>query len=78
MNIFSHTKCDYYPCHVLPEGEPLNCFYCYCPLYPYEHCGGNYKRLNGLKDCSECIFPHRVANEKRVVEILKILQKGEE
>ena len=57
---FSHTECDYFPCH---EGVPLerfNCMLCYCPFYALgEKCGGDFVYLsNGVKDCSACTLPH--------------------
>lgn len=44
-------------CH---DMETIICDYCYCPLY-YEDCGGNFKIMEaGIKDCSDCIFPHTI------------------
>ena len=58
---FSNTKCDYFPCHTVEDDTKFNCMFCYCPLYTLgDKCGGNYKYLdNGIKDCSECMIPHR-------------------
>lgn len=55
---FSNRKCEYFPCH---EGvKDFNCLFCYCPLYMMEDCGGNRKMLaGGVKDCSNCLIPHR-------------------
>jgi len=37
----------------------FNCLFCYCPLHPFDKCGGNYIMLeNGWKDCSKCTIPH--------------------
>lgn len=33
--------------------------FCYCPLYFLEECGGNYKISAGIKDCTDCIIPHK-------------------
>ena len=56
---FCNRECEYYPCHDMPGGEEINCLFCYCPLNPYEDCGGNYVMLeNGWKDCSACVLPH--------------------
>ena len=57
---FSHTECDYFPCH---EGVPLerfNCMLCYCPFYALgDKCGGDFVYLeSGIKDCSACTLPH--------------------
>ena len=39
---FSHTACEFYPCHEMPSGEELNCLFCYCPLYCLgDSCGGD-------------------------------------
>lgn len=58
---FSNTKCDYFPCHTVADETKFNCMFCYCPLYALgENCGGNYNYLeNGIKDCSNCMVPHR-------------------
>ena len=39
--------------------EDFNCMFCYCPLYFLEDCGGNYSYINGIKDCSNCLIPHK-------------------
>lgn len=32
---------------------------CFCPLYNFKDCGGQYKLLeNDIKDCSNCVIPH--------------------
>lgn len=56
---FQNSKCEYFPCHNINDSENFNCLFCYCPLSPYDDCGGNYVLLeNGWKDCSPCIIPH--------------------
>jgi Zn-finger protein len=53
---FCNKKCKYYPCHEL---EDLNCLFCYCPLYHFNNCGGNFTiTRDGKKDCSKCTLPH--------------------
>lgn len=60
---FSHTECEYFPCHTLKDGErpeEFNCLFCYCPLYSLgEECGGDFGYTEGIKDCSGCTIPHR-------------------
>lgn len=57
---YKNKECKYYPCH---SGlERINCLFCFCPLYTFDDCGGTYEMLNGIKDCSECLFPHKAEN----------------
>jgi Zn-finger protein len=53
---FENRACKFYPCHKGLKG--INCLFCYCPLYPYDDCGGDYTYTSGCKDCSNCILPH--------------------
>lgn len=66
---FENKECEYYPCH---KGlDRINCLFCFCPLYKLV-CGGNYKILpNGVKDCSNCTFPHKAENYDKVIEKIK-------
>ncbi|MBO5726218.1 MAG: metal-binding protein [Clostridia bacterium] len=67
---FENKKCEFYPCH---KGvENFNCMFCYCPLYPLD-CGGNYVLTNGIKDCSNCIVPHKAENYDYIIN--KLSQK---
>ena len=61
---FSNRDCEYFPCHPGADPDNFNCLFCYCPLYLLgEECGGNFRWLeNGVKDCSDCLFPHRRDN----------------
>ena len=65
---FENVSCEYYPCH--KNIEHLNCLFCYCPLYRSD-CGGNYKIISGVKDCSDCVFPHIGSNYEKVIEKLR-------
>ncbi|KJS84388.1 MAG: metal-binding protein [Peptococcaceae bacterium BICA1-8] len=54
-----NSKCEFFPCHKVPNSEKFNCLFCYCPLYLLkEQCGGNYKYTKSIKDCSHCSIPH--------------------
>lgn len=57
---FTNEKCEYYPCHKMPEGEQINCMFCYCPLYALgKECGGDFTYTEkGRKNCSGCTKPH--------------------
>lgn len=65
FKFFSHTSCEFYPCHDMPEGE-INCLFCFCPLYCLgSECGGNFRYVGehgDIKDCSACTVPHRREN----------------
>lgn len=69
---FTNKECEYYPCH---NTDRINCLFCFCPLYNYKYCGGNFVILdNGIKDCSNCNLPH---SEKGYDYIIQKLIKGE-
>ena len=61
---FQHKACEFFPCHETKDIDNFNCLFCYCPLYALgENCGGNFKILeNGVKDCSNCLLPHKRSN----------------
>lgn len=74
-NYFENKTCEYYPCHKI---EHMNCMFCYCPLYNTK-CEGNYSLTKeGLKDCSECLFPHISSNYGKIIERINKNNKGEE
>lgn len=53
---FENRDCKFYPCH---NSEHINCMFCVCPFFDEPNCGGNFKILsNGVKDCSDCLYPH--------------------
>ena len=56
---FRNTACAYFPCHAGADPETFNCLFCYCPLYFLEDCGGTWRDLHGIKDCTACLRPHR-------------------
>ena len=65
-----NRECEYFPCHKGVKEEDFNCLFCYCPLYALgDACGGNFNYLeNGIKDCSNCIIPHRKENYGKIME----------
>ena len=65
-----NRECEFFPCHKGVDTEEFNCLFCYCPLYTLgEKCDGNYACLdNGIKDCSNCLIPHRRENYDRIME----------
>lgn len=78
---FQNTKCEYFPCHKGADPDNFSCLFCYCPLYALgDRCGGNFKYLeNGIKDCSDCQFPHKRENYDKVndrfAEVAEIARK---
>lgn len=60
-SFFRHAECEFFPCHKTNDPENFNCLFCYCPLYALgDKCGGNFTFTeNGIKDCSNCMIPHR-------------------
>ena len=69
---FRNVECEYFPCHDLNDDENFNCLFCYCPLYRVEECGGNFtKTINGVKDCSACVIPHKAENYSYIMKKLE-------
>lgn len=66
---FSNYACKYYnSCH---GGEIKNCLFCYCPLYNY-NCPGAYSiNEKNIKDCSNCIYPHKPNSYKDIISFLE-------
>ena len=72
---FENHQCEYYPCH---EGvEEINCLFCYCPLYLNPGCLGKYRFIEShgkrIKECTDCIFPHKAENYELIMNILSQL-----
>ena len=65
-----NIACEFFPCHKGVDAENFNCLFCYCPLYALGNkCGGNFKYLDGgIKDCSNCLIPHRRENYDKIME----------
>ena len=60
-SFFQNADCEYFPCHKVSDTGSFNCLFCYCPLYALgKNCGGNFNYTeNGIKDCTDCLIPHR-------------------
>ena len=60
-SFFQNADCEYFPCHKVSDTGSFNCLFCYCPLYALgKNCGGNFSYTeNGIKDCTNCLIPHR-------------------
>lgn len=69
---FENRACQYFPCH--KELVDFNCLFCYCPFYGKKNCPGapRYIEADGkrIKDCTDCVFPHRPENYDRICRIL--------
>lgn len=72
FNHFTNLDCRYFPCHDTVPMADFNCLFCYCPLFAYADCGGNYKVLeSGVKDCSDCTRNHDKDSWKFIVGRLR-------
>ena len=60
-DFFQHKECEYFPCHAGANPDTFSCLFCFCPLYALgDKCGGAFTYTeNGIKDCSNCLKPHR-------------------
>ena len=78
-----HRACEFFPCHKTNHPEDFNCLFCYCPLYALgRECGGNFCYTEaGIKNCVNCMFPHRKENYDRVIarfgDIVRKMQESE-
>jgi len=77
FKFFQHRDCEYFPCHEVKNAENFNCLFCYCPLYALgSECGGNFSYTkNGIKNCTNCSFPHQKENYDAVLEKLHVLME---
>ncbi|CAK7033253.1 MAG: hypothetical protein EUB_00374 [Eubacterium sp.] len=55
--------------------DEFNCLFCYCPLYALgRDCGGGFEYTEkGIKNCTNCLVPHKKENYDRIIEKLLIL-----
>ena len=80
-DFFQNKQCEYFPCHAGADTENFNCLFCYCPLYALgDRCGGNFVYTdNSIKDCSQCLKPHRRENYAKIMdkmaEVLELAKK---
>ncbi len=75
---FVNRKCEYYPCHNVPD-DKFSCMFCYCPLYDIEDCGGEYHiNEKGIKNCKDCGFVHDRDNYPKVIKKLKEKMYGKD
>ena len=82
-DFFQNSACEFFPCHECADPEKFSCLFCYCPLYALgDRCGGNFTYTKeGIKDCSNCLVPHRRENYLRIMakmdEVLEPAKKKE-
>ena len=76
-DFFQNKQCEYFPCHAGADTENFNCLFCYCPLYALgDSCGGNFVYTdNGIKDCSQCLKPHRRENYEKIMDKMKLVME---
>lgn len=72
FSYFENRDCIYYPCHA---DEHINCLFCYCPLYHDPDCPGDFTLIirdgKTIKNCTDCLFPHRKDNYAKIIKRLK-------
>jgi len=69
---YSNRSCKYFPCHKGVREEEFNCLFCYCPLYFLgDKCGGNFRMVKGIKDCSQCTIPHAPGGYEKILERIR-------
>jgi len=79
---FTHTKCEYFPCHPGIVKEDFNCLFCYCPLHNTKECVLKTTVNFGQKDesyyslCLKCGFPHDRKNYSKIIKKLKKMYRG--
>lgn len=78
FKFFQNKKCEYFPCHKTDNIETFNCLFCFCPLYMLkDECGGNFKKNNNVKDCSDCLIPHSPKGYDYIMDKMeKVIDKG--
>ena len=72
-DFFQNRECEYFPSHPGADEKTFSCIFCYCPLYALgENCGGSFSYTkDGIKDCTNCLRPHRRENYEAITEALK-------
>ena len=76
-DFFQNRECEYFPCHSCSDESAFSCLFCYCPLYALgDKCGGNYSYTEqGIKDCSNCMIPHRRENYGKIMEKMDLVME---
>ena len=80
-DFFQNKQCEYFPCHAGADPETFSCLFCYCPLYCLaDRCDGNFTYTqDGIKDCSQCLRPHRRENYSdictKMADVLELTKK---
>ena len=83
-DFFQHKTCEYFPCHTGVDPEKFSCLFCFCPLYALgDKCGGAFTyTADGIKDCSNCLKPHRRENYnaicEKIGEVMELAKKQPE
>ena len=83
-DFFQNKDCPYFPCHEGLGEDSFSCLFCYCPLYALgDKCGGNFTYTQqGIKDCTNCLVPHRRENYLKVLSkmdaVLELAKKKDQ
>ena len=82
---YQNRECNFFPfkgnenaCHPNSNSDTHSCLFCFCPLYalPPEKCPDEANPIilnDGTKDCSKCLYPHKLENYNDIIDKLKEL-----
>lgn len=71
FSFFQNKKCEYFPCHKTDDYNNFNCLFCFCPLYYFEKCIGDYKYTkDGIRKCADCTIPHLKENYGLIIDCI--------
>ena len=76
-SFFQNRACESFPCHKGADPARFNCLFCYCPLYSLgDECGGDFTiNAKGIKDCTNCLYPHIRENYDEIIAKLRNANK---
>ena len=76
-DFYQNKECENFPSHKGADPETFSCLFCFCPLYALgEQCGGSCTYTEqAIKDCSNCLRPHRRENYPAICrDLTKVME----
>lgn len=76
-DFYQNKECEYFPCHEGADPGCFSCMFCYCPLYALgAECGGDFTyTADGIKDCTNCLRPHKRENYEKIQKQLQYVME---